>query len=103
MEIRQIPANYRIAAKSVEEIGVFLVENPNVVLKAPLSGSGKGIRFVANALSHSDSGWCKKLITKHGYVVAEKRYQPIMEFAMLFKCSRSDNETPSINFMGYRL
>lgn len=108
--IRQIPANYRIAAKSVEEIEQFLGQNPNVVLKAPLSGSGKGIRFVADALSHSDSGWCKKLIAKHGYVVAEKRYQPIMEFAMLFKCAAiapdvaSVSDTaPKVEFVGYSL
>ena len=108
--IRQIPSNYRIAAKSVDQVEQFLAENQNVVLKAPLSGSGKGIRFVSQELSHSDSGWCKKLIAKHGYVVAEKRYQPIMEFAMLFKCaaiapdvaSVSDS-APKVEFVGYSL
>jgi hypothetical protein len=38
------PANYRIAAGSLAEVEEFIQSCSNVVLKAPLSGSGKGIR-----------------------------------------------------------
>lgn len=93
------PANYRIAAGSLEEVEEFIQSCSNVVLKAPLSGSGKGIRFVANTLSHSDAGWCRNLIKKHGCVVVEKRFKPVLEFAMLFKCTDSG----SVGFVGYSL
>ncbi len=89
--------SYRIAAQSLAEVEEFLARHKNVVLKAPLSGSGKGIRFVSGALSHSDAGWCSNLIAKLGYVCVEKRYSPLMEFAMLFRC------TSKVEFVGYSL
>ena len=106
---------YRIEAHSVQEVEEFLASHNNIVLKAPLSGSGKGIRFVSDALSHSDSGWCSNLIAKLGYVCVEKRYAPLMEFAMLFRCSghedgqggdvagsAADTDT-GVEFVGYSL
>ena len=94
---RLLPSTYRIAARSLEEVEEFLAKHKNVVLKAPLSGSGKGIRFVSGALSHSDAGWCSNLIAKHGYVPVEKRYRPVLEFAMLFRC------VAAVEFVGYSL
>ena len=93
---------YRIAAQSLGEVKEFLEREKNVVLKAPLSGSGKGIRFVANTLSHSDEGWCSNLIKRHGCVVVERRFSPVLEFAMLFKCTGPD-EGGRVLFVGYSL
>lgn len=100
--------DYRIAAKSLEEVTAFLEKVQNVVLKAPLSGSGKGIRFVSKELSHSDAGWCRNLIAKHGYVVVEQRFAPVMEFAMLFRSVKVENnsengEKQAVEFIGYSL
>ncbi len=80
------PADYRIAAKTLAEVEDFLQRHRNIVLKAPLSGSGKGIRFVADVLSQSDAGWCRNLIQKHGCVIVEQRFAPVLECAMLFEC-----------------
>ncbi len=93
---------YRIAAESLSVVKEFLEREQNVVLKAPLSGSGKGIRFVANALSHSDEGWCSNLVKRHGCVVVERRFSPVLEFAMLFKCAGPD-EGGRVMFVGYSL
>lgn len=106
--LQMLEAGYRIAATSLRQVEEFLHQNKNVVLKAPLSGSGKGVRFVSEYLSHSDFGWCSNLIAKHGYVVVERRYRPVMEFAMLFRCS---DLTPAngavasdgVEFVGYSL
>lgn len=89
---------YRIAASSVADVEGFVAKHRNVVLKAPVSGSGKGIRFVADALSHSDLGWCRNLIAKHGCVVVERRLTLLEEFAMLFKVNGAD-----VEFCGYSL
>ncbi len=111
------PADYRIAAKTVEEVENFLQKHGNIVLKAPLSGSGKGIRFVTDSLSHSDAGWCRNLIQRHGCVIVEQRFAPILECAMLFECTNnkccnhasqsciSDGKTDntSVIFKGYSL
>lgn len=89
---------YRIGATSVDEVVEFIARHRNVVLKAPISGSGKGIRFVADALSHSDEGWCRNLIAKHSCVVVERRLTLCREFAMLFRVTADD-----VSFSGYSL
>ena len=90
--------DYRIVATSVCEIETFISANGCAVLKSPLSGSGKGIRFVRNGLSESDEGWCRKTIDKQGSVIVERRFEIIKECAMLFECHHE-----GIDFIGYSL
>ena len=93
-----IGPNYRIVATSIIEIEAFISANGSAVLKSPLSGSGKGSRFVREGLSESDKGWCRKTIDKQGSVIVERRYDIIKECAMLFECHHE-----GIDFIGYSL
>ena len=93
-----IGPEYRIIAMSVGEIEAFISANGSAVLKSPLSGSGKGIRFIRERLSESDEGWCRKTLAKQGSVIAEQRFEIIKECAVLFECH---NE--GIDFIGYSL
>ena len=93
-----IRPDYRIVATNVSEIESFISANGSAVLKSPLSGSGKGIRFVREGLSVSDKGWCRKTIDKQGSVIVERRYDIIKECAMLFECHHE-----GIDFIGYSL
>ena len=93
-----IGPDYRIVATSVSEIETFISANGSVVLKAPLSGSGKGIRFVRERLSESDEGWCRRTLYKQGSIIAERRFEILNECAMLFECHRE-----GIDFIGYSL
>ena len=93
-----IGPDYRIVATSVSEIEEFISANGSAVLKSPLSGSGKGIRFVREGLSESDEGWCRKAIGKQGSVIVERRYEIIKECAMLFECHHE-----GIDFIGYSM
>ena len=91
-----IGPDYRIAARSVGEIEAFISANGSAVLKSPLSGSGKGIRFVREGLSESDEGWCRRTLYKQGSVIVERRFEIIKECAMLFECHHE-----GIDFIGY--
>ena len=93
-----IGPDYRIVATSISEIEAFISANESAVLKSPLSGSGKGIRFVRERLSESDEGWCRRTLEKQGSVVVERRFDILKECAMLFECH---NE--GIDFIGYSL
>ena len=93
-----IGPDYRIVAASVSEIEAFISANGSAVLKSPLSGSGKGIRFVRDRLSDSDKGWCRKTIDKQGSVIVERRFEIIKECAMLIECHHE-----GIDFIGYSL
>lgn len=90
--------DYRIVATSVSEIEAFISASGSGVLKSPLSGSGKGIRFVRERLSESDKGWCRRIIDKQGSVIVERRFEIIKECAMLFECHQE-----GIDFIGYSL
>ena len=93
-----IGTDYRIVATSVDEIEAFISANDSAVLKSPLSGSGKGIRFVRERLSESDKGWCRRTLEKQGSVIVERRFEIIKECAMLFECHHE-----GIDFIGYSL
>ena len=93
-----IGPDYRITATSVCEIEAFISANGSAVLKSPLSGSGKGIRFVREMLSESDEGWCRRTLDKQGSVIVEQRFEIIKECAMLFECHHE-----GIDFIGYSL
>ena len=90
--------DYRIIAKNISEIEAFISAVDSAVLKAPLSGSGKGIRFVRGRLSESDKGWCRRTLDKQGSVIVEKRFEILKECAMLFECHHE-----GIDFIGYSL
>ena len=89
---------YRIVATNIIEIETFISINGSAVLKSPLSGSGRGIRFIREKLSESDRGWCRKTIEKQGSVIVERRFEIIKECAMLFECHHE-----GIDFIGYSL
>ena len=93
-----IGTDYRIGATSVVEIETFISAHGSAVLKSPLSGSGKGIRFVREELSESDKGWCRRTLAKQGSVIVERRFDIIKECAMLFECHHE-----GIDFIGYSL
>ena len=93
-----IEHDYRIVATSICEVDAFMSANGSAVLKSPLSGSGKGIRFVREKLSESDEGWCRRTLDKQGAVIVERRFEIIKECAMLFECYHE-----GIDFIGYSL
>ena len=93
-----IGPDYRIVASSVSEIEEFISANGSAVLKSPLSGSGKGIRFVRESLTESDAGWCRRTLNKQSSVIVERRFEIIKECAMLFECHHE-----GIDFVGYSL
>ena len=97
-DVLVIGPDYRIVATSVSEIEAFISANGSAVLKSPLSGSGKGIRFVRERLSESDEGWCRRAIDKQDSVIVERRFDIIKECAMLFECHHE-----GIDFIGYSL
>ena len=93
-----IGQDYRLVAKNINEIEAFISVNSSAVLKSPLSGSGKGIRFVRERLSESDKGWCRRTLDKQGSVIVERRFEIMKECAMLF-----ESHHEGIDFIGYSL
>ena len=66
----------------LSEVQTLLDRHRRVVLKAPWSGSGRGLRWVDNALSAHDADWLEKLLATQGSVIVEPRCEVVQDFAL---------------------
>lgn len=83
---------------TLEALKQLVTQQPATILKAPYSGSGKGICWVNRTLDKSKTGWAKNILTKQGSLIAEKVYTNVQDFAMLFNCHNGIT-----HFVGYSL
>lgn len=98
------PARPVLAISDPADIAPAVDEIGEVVLKAPWSGSGKGLRYTrCGELSDSDLGWCRRVIARQGCVMLERRERVIQDFAMLFSISEPDGLRDGVRFEGYSL
>ena len=114
-----------LIAHNIEDIAAYVTRHGHIILKDPLSSSGKGLRHVkehqethlnppceggleAPRCQHplpcregwggSISSWANALIKRHGYLTAEPFYDKVQDFAMEF-CIRDEQ----CHFIGYSL
>lgn len=83
---------------SVEEVKAFVEVYGKSVLKAPWSGSGRGLVHIApDGWCSSVEGWVSRVIRTQGAIMAEPYYNKVVDFAMEFSA------TPELSFAGYSL
>lgn len=80
-----------------EEWQQFVERHSSCLLKAPLSGSGKGLNWCKGVFTPFIAGWCKRVAALQGGVVAEPIYNKVADFAMEF-CSDGRGK---VVFAGY--
>ena len=68
----------------VETIINLLHEGKQLVVKAPWSSSGRGIRFMNGDMNIYDSGWLRNIISRQGSVLVEPYYNKVKDFGMEF-------------------
>ena len=74
--------------QSVEEVEALVSRYDHVVLKAPWSSSGRGLRFVERSSPVAQlSGWLRNLLASQGSVMVEPFYNKVKDFGMEFCCS----------------
>ncbi len=77
---------------TVAEVASRLRRHGRVVLKAPWSSSGRGVRFVDAERSallqegSTENGWLCHLLERQGAVMVEPYYNKVMDFGMEFHC-----------------
>ena len=69
------------------------------VLKAPWSGSGKGLCWCTDCFTEAVSGWCTRVLREQGCVVASPVYDKVADFAMEFLADGRGG----VSFLGYSL
>ena len=74
-----------VEATSVETVEACLSQHPRLVLKAPWSSSGRGVRFIDGSLSDYHRGWLRNIIAQQGSVMVEPMYPKVKDFGMEFE------------------
>lgn len=87
-----------LLCESEETVMHQLSLHPRLVLKAPWSSSGRGIRFINGELNDYHRGWLRNLLKSQGGVMAEPYYQKVKDFGMEFEST--DN---GIRYLGLSL
>jgi len=85
--------------KTPEEWKRFVEGRKECLLKAPLSGSGKGLNWCKGIFTSFISGWCTRVAASQGGVIAEPIYNKVEDFAMEFYFDGAGELT----FVGYSL
>lgn len=71
-----------------------------MLLKAPWSGSGKGLRWICGGMfDEKTRNWCRRVLAAQQAVVVEPYYQKVQDFAMEFWADGTGN----VSFLGYSL
>ena len=96
--------NQQIIGESVElfsevEISDYLRNHKQVVIKAPWSSSGRGVRFINGEINDSTRGWLNNILHSQGSVMTEPYYQKVKDFAMEFKA----NNDGTVDYCGLSL
>lgn len=87
------------SALCLDDIDNYMRIHHNVVLKAPWSGSGRGIRWVDMQLSSHDKSWISKILSTQKSVLIEPKFDVVQDFAFLFYYTQQKGCT----FVGYSL
>lgn len=73
-----------ICCATESEVANAVASFPKTILKAPWSGSGKGLRFAYGTYGQPLSGWCRRVLENQKAVVVEPLYEKRFDFAFEF-------------------
>ncbi len=74
-----------ICATTISEVEAYLAAHTSIVVKAPWSSSGRGVRYIYRGMDASLRGWIANIIQRQGCIMAEPCYNKTIDFAMEFQ------------------
>ena len=86
LESLQMPGTIGCASETdqMDIIADRLQSGEHLVVKAPWSSSGRGVRFMEGDMNIYDNGWVRHVIEKQGSVMVEPYYNKVKDFGMEF-------------------
>ena len=72
-------------ADLIVEVRQVLKNHRQIVVKAPWSSSGRGVRFIDNELNECQQRWIQNIIASQGSVVIETYCHKVKDFGMEFE------------------
>lgn len=99
-DFRRYTVGESFLLRTLDEVEAFVEAHPaGAVLKAPWSGSGRGIQYAGGSVPASLAGWIGHVLHTQQAVVAEPLYGKVVDFAMEFKADGRGR----VCFAGYSL
>lgn len=87
------------STNDISMIEAMVEEGKHIVIKSPWSSSGRGVRYVENAITPSVGGFIRNVIQEQGEVMVEPYYNKVKDFGMEFE-SMADG---SVHYRGLSL
>ncbi len=79
-----------------EDVIQYLHSHANIVVKAPWSCSGRGVRYVTKeTLTENVSKWMSNVLRQQHSLIAERKCQKVADFAVEFHANADGSVTPS--------
>ncbi|MCQ2059397.1 MAG: hypothetical protein MJY71_06155 [Bacteroidaceae bacterium] len=72
---------------SMEQVRAAIASTPYAVLKAPWSGSGKGLRWTSGGIDAEIEQWCMRIMNTQKGISVEPRLSKTADFALEYTCS----------------
>lgn len=72
---------------SMEQMRAAIASTPYAVLKAPWSGSGKGLRWTSGGIDAEIEQWCMRILNAQKGIAVEPRLDKTADFALEYTCS----------------
>ncbi len=89
-----------MTCNSMTQVKKYITSLERCVLKAPWSGSGRGIMYVSSKeWNDSAKGWVSRVLRVQGEIMVEPLYNKVCDFAMEFYADGNG----SVSFVGYSL
>lgn len=84
--------------ESLDEVRALLHDWQHVVVKAPWSCSGRGVRYIDGNLSEPLSNWIRNILRQQHGVTVEPYYNKVLDFGMEFEVRDGH-----VNYLGLSL
>lgn len=86
-------------ARTLGELRACMRQGRRLVVKAPWSGSGRGVRFMGETLDGNLEGWVRNTLSRQGCVMVEPKYNKVKDFGMEFVSDGQGN----VQYLGLSL
>ena len=87
-----------VKATSLYEIEKLMKEHQALVLKAPLSSSGRGIQIIrSKTLNNSNKAWISGVLKQQNYLIAEPYLEKLADLSFQFRIT----ESAEIDYLGF--
>lgn len=70
---------------TLERVGDLLHKYHHLVVKAPWSSSGRGVRFVDGLMDDHQERWISNIMVRQGSIIVEPFYHKVKDFGMEFE------------------